>query len=50
MNEEKCCGSCVHFLYECIDGDGVCEVNDCVMFCDNGENCEDWEDVDVKQV
>ena len=43
--EVKCCGSCQHFLYECIDGDGLCEVNNCVMFCDNGEEC-----VNIKQV
>ena len=36
----QCCGSCVKFKYESIDGDGVCGVSDFAKRCDEGTDCK----------
>lgn len=44
---EKCCGTCVHFLYECTDGDGYCESKKKTCYCYQGFGCDNWQDEEV---
>ena len=39
VDEVKCCGTCIHFKYETIDGDGWCAKGDCKTMCDFGVGC-----------
>lgn len=42
-NDEICCGSCVHFKYECADGSGWCEQSRRLRFCGYGKDCKMYE-------
>lgn len=46
----KCCGSCKHFLYECTEGDGWCDIGDIKTYCDLGEDCDRYEEEKEEQL
>ena len=41
---ERCCGTCVHERYECVDGSAWCKKGDVPTNCAWGDDCDMWED------
>lgn len=42
-DQEKCCGNCIHFMFESLSGNGWCSENVIETTC--GQTCKRWEGI-----